>query len=203
MKRAFSFGEKSIEATVRRVNEVRRIAIIGAGTMGRGIAVDVLRKTDCAVTLLDVAQEALDRTRGRLGELWAGEVRGQRLRPEDARWYGAGFPLDGDQRFELVNFIDGARTVSEIRDALAAEYGPVALSVVAYNFARAHSTIRVSPAVEAGLTDHVWSVEELIAAALAARGPDNDDGDDAGLALAPDVAPPRTVGHLAVYQGGR
>lgn len=53
------------------------------------------------------------------------------LPPEDARWYGAGFPLDGDQRFELVNFIDGARTVSEIRDALAAEYGPVALSVVA------------------------------------------------------------------------
>jgi hypothetical protein len=28
-------------------------------------------------------------------------------------------------RFELVNFIDGARTASAIRDALSAEFGPV------------------------------------------------------------------------------
>ncbi|MHC4428697.1 MAG: 3-hydroxyacyl-CoA dehydrogenase NAD-binding domain-containing protein [Planctomycetota bacterium] len=85
MKRAFSFGDKSIEAAVRRVNEVRRIAIIGAGTMGRGIAVDILTKTDCAVTLLDIEREALDRTKARLGERWAGEVREQRLRAEDAQ----------------------------------------------------------------------------------------------------------------------
>jgi hypothetical protein len=28
-----------------------------------------------------------------------------------------------------------------------------------YNFARNQSTIKTSPAVEAGLTDHVWSIE--------------------------------------------
>ncbi len=54
MRRAFSFGDKSIEGAVRRVNEVRCIAVIGAGTMGRGIAADVLKKTDCQVILLDV-----------------------------------------------------------------------------------------------------------------------------------------------------
>ena len=37
MKRAFSFGDKSIESVVRRVNDVRKIAVIGAGTMGQGI----------------------------------------------------------------------------------------------------------------------------------------------------------------------
>ena len=54
-----------------------------------------------------------------------------RLSAEDAAWYRGAFPLDGDQRFELVNFIDGRRAVSQIRDALSAEYGPVATATVA------------------------------------------------------------------------
>jgi len=32
-----------------------------------------------------------------------------------------------------------------------------------YNFCRVHQTLRVAPAMEAKLTDHVWSVEELVA----------------------------------------
>ncbi len=32
-----------------------------------------------------------------------------------------------------------------------------------YNFCRVHSTIRTTPAVEQGLTDHVWAIEELLA----------------------------------------
>lgn len=39
----------------------------------------------------------------------------------------------------------------------------VALYFFHYNFCRVHSTLRVTPAMEAGLTDHVWSLEELIA----------------------------------------
>jgi hypothetical protein len=31
-----------------------------------------------------------------------------------------------------------------------------------YNFCRAHQTLRVTPAMEAGLADHVWTVEELV-----------------------------------------
>jgi hypothetical protein len=31
-----------------------------------------------------------------------------------------------------------------------------------YNFCRVHKTLRVTPAVEAGLADHVWTVEELV-----------------------------------------
>jgi IS1 family transposase len=33
-----------------------------------------------------------------------------------------------------------------------------------YNFCRVHQTLRVTPAMEAGLTDHVWSVEEMLTA---------------------------------------
>jgi len=32
-----------------------------------------------------------------------------------------------------------------------------------YNFCRVHETLRVTPAMRAGLTDHVWSIEELCA----------------------------------------
>ena len=31
-----------------------------------------------------------------------------------------------------------------------------------YNFARIHQSIRVTPAMEAGIADHVWSVEEIV-----------------------------------------
>ena len=32
-----------------------------------------------------------------------------------------------------------------------------------YNFCRVHQTLRVAPAMEAGIADHVWSIEEVIA----------------------------------------
>ncbi len=38
----------------------------------------------------------------------------------------------------------------------------VALHFMYCNFVRIHGTLRVSPALEAGLTDHVWSLEEMI-----------------------------------------
>jgi hypothetical protein len=31
-----------------------------------------------------------------------------------------------------------------------------------YNFARIHKTLRITPAMAAGLSDHVWSVEEVV-----------------------------------------
>jgi IS1 family transposase len=37
----------------------------------------------------------------------------------------------------------------------------VALHYMHYNFARIHKTLRVTPAMEAGISDHVWSVGEI------------------------------------------
>ena len=39
----------------------------------------------------------------------------------------------------------------------------VALHYMHYNFARIHQTLRCTPAMEAGLADHVWSLEEIAA----------------------------------------
>ncbi len=41
----------------------------------------------------------------------------------------------------------------------------VALHFMYYNFGRIHKTLRVTPAMEAGITDHVWRLEEIAALA--------------------------------------
>jgi len=41
----------------------------------------------------------------------------------------------------------------------------VALFHVHHNFARVHQTLRVTPAMEAGLSQHVWSIQEIVALA--------------------------------------
>lgn len=38
----------------------------------------------------------------------------------------------------------------------------VALHFLHYNFARIHKTLRVTPAMAAGLADHVWNIEEIV-----------------------------------------
>jgi IS1 family transposase len=38
----------------------------------------------------------------------------------------------------------------------------VAIHFMYYNFARIHKTLRVTPAMAAGLADHVWSLEEIV-----------------------------------------
>jgi hypothetical protein len=39
----------------------------------------------------------------------------------------------------------------------------VALHFVYCNYVRIHQTLRVTPAMEAGLSDHVWSIDEMVA----------------------------------------
>jgi hypothetical protein len=38
----------------------------------------------------------------------------------------------------------------------------IALHFMNYNFCRIHQTLRVTPAMEAGITDHVWEISDLI-----------------------------------------
>lgn len=62
-------------------------------------------------------------------------------------------------RMHLRRFTRLVNAFSKKLDNLKAA---VALYVAWYNFCRVHRTLRVTPAMEAGLTDHVWSVEELL-----------------------------------------
>ena len=38
----------------------------------------------------------------------------------------------------------------------------VSLHFMHYNFGRVHKTLRVTPAMQAGIADHVWSIEEIV-----------------------------------------
>jgi hypothetical protein len=38
----------------------------------------------------------------------------------------------------------------------------VALYFMYYNFCRVHQTLRVTPAMEAKVTDHIWGIEEIL-----------------------------------------
>jgi hypothetical protein len=43
--------------------------------------------------------------------------------------------------------------------------GPSSGSVSGYDFARIHKTLRITPAMAAGISDHVWSYEDIAALA--------------------------------------
>jgi hypothetical protein len=56
-----------------------------------------------------------------------------RLSPEEVAWMeGEGRAIRRNLSFELVNFINGKRTVTEIRNALSAEFTPVETRIVAH-----------------------------------------------------------------------
>lgn len=38
----------------------------------------------------------------------------------------------------------------------------VSLHFMYYNFARVHKTLKTTPAVAAGVADHVWTIEEIV-----------------------------------------
>ena len=38
----------------------------------------------------------------------------------------------------------------------------LAIFFLYYNFCRIHQTLRVTPAMEAGISNHVWTIEEMV-----------------------------------------
>jgi hypothetical protein len=63
-------------------------------------------------------------------------------------------------RMSMRRFI---RLTNAFSKKLANLEANIALHFMHYNFCRVHQTLRVTPAMEAGLTDHVWEIEELVA----------------------------------------
>ena len=65
------------------VRTVKRVGVIGAGTMGTGIAINFLN-AGIPVVLLEVGREALDKGVARIAETYEGQVRKGRIKAEDA-----------------------------------------------------------------------------------------------------------------------
>jgi hypothetical protein len=54
-----------------------------------------------------------------------------------------------------------ARLSNGFSKKLANHEHAVAMHYLFYNFGRIHKTLRVTPAMQAGVSDHVWSLEEI------------------------------------------
>ncbi len=67
-------------------------------------------------------------TRGPL----ASDVLDSALTKEQLDWYAGEGAAVGRYAYEIVNFINGTRTVTEIRNAVSGEYGPVSTNLVAH-----------------------------------------------------------------------
>jgi hypothetical protein len=62
-------------------------------------------------------------------------------------------------RMQMRRFTRLTNAFSKKIENLAAA---VALHFMYYNFGRVHQTLRVTPAMEAGVSDHAWNIEELV-----------------------------------------
>ena len=54
------------------------------------------------------------------------------------------------------------RLTNAFSKKLANHEAAIALHFMHYNFARVHQTLRVTPAMEAGISKHVWNLEEIV-----------------------------------------
>jgi IS1 family transposase len=65
-----------------------------------------------------------------------------------------------------LNLRMGVRRFTRLTNAFSKKFENhchmVAIYHAYYNFCRVHQTLRVTPAMEAGLTDHIWTLEELV-----------------------------------------
>lgn len=79
-----------------------------------------------------------------------------------------------DERYNSTSYVErsnlslrmGNRRFTRLTNAfskkLANHAHTIAIYYLYYNFCRVHKTLRVTPAMEAGLSDHVWTMEEVV-----------------------------------------
>lgn len=79
----FHYGINELKAQTDFFKNIHRIALIGAGTMGIGIAIDLLNKSPYDLLLIDVSDAALERAQRELSEYYAAQVEASRLLSED------------------------------------------------------------------------------------------------------------------------
>ncbi|MEJ0042128.1 MAG: IS1 family transposase [Rhizomicrobium sp.] len=88
------------------------------------------------------------------------------------------FPMKGTPDHISTSFIERQnltlrmtqRRLTRLSNGFSKKYenhcAAVALYAMHYNFCRVHETLRITPAMQIGVTDHIWSISELVNAAL-------------------------------------
>jgi hypothetical protein len=80
-------------------------------------------------------------------------------------WFAAGEiyvkQLPDGEPVQLTNDLRFTRLTNGFSKKLENHIHSVALHCIHYNFARIHKTLRVTPSMAAGISDHDWSLEEI------------------------------------------
>ena len=79
MGTVFSYGNKILQREVARLNNIRKIAVIGSGTMGIGIGIDILNKTDYDVIFIDISEKSLERAKNDIQMYFGAMASGGRI----------------------------------------------------------------------------------------------------------------------------
>lgn len=128
---------------------------------------------------LDAVEEAFggDVDFAQLVKIYGNSPEGQQ-RYSPAQWLGSKREYisgDPDPKHISTSYVErqnlnmrmGMRRFTRLTNAFSKKIDnlihSVALFHMHYNFARVHQTLRVTPAMEAGLSSHVWSVQEIVA----------------------------------------
>lgn len=109
-------------------------------------------------------------------------------------------PISGYPKYISTSFIErqnltlrmSQRRLTRLTNGFSKKFenhcAAVALYVTHYNFCRVHETLRVTPAMHLGVTDHVWTTSELVTAALS-RGAQMQVKRAIGLRIIPGGKP--------------
>ncbi|HEX3431566.1 MAG TPA: IS1 family transposase [Rhizomicrobium sp.] len=121
----------------------------------------------------------------------------------------------GDPRQISTSFIERQnltirmqqRRFTRLTNAFSKKYehhiAAFALYAAWYNFCRVHEALRITPAMQLGVTDHVWSIGELIDAALTGEVPTGTTTEDPrNLDRKDTIQSLRTRGIFQVITGG-
>jgi len=96
MGTVFSFGNKLLQKEVAKLHNIQKIAIIGSGTMGTGIGIDILNKTPFEVIFIDVADSALEKASKNINSYFSDLATGGRILHEQAAAYLARLTFSKD-----------------------------------------------------------------------------------------------------------
>lgn len=87
MGTVFSYGNKLLQKEVARLKSIKKIAVIGSGTMGIGIGIDILNKTSYDLIFIDVADRSLKRAKKDIAGYFSGLVESGRMLEEQIAQY--------------------------------------------------------------------------------------------------------------------
>jgi hypothetical protein len=134
----------------RSIHSTERLSGLNRNTIMRLLLV----AGECRAKLMDARMMNLRPRYLQIDEIWTFVAKKARnVRKDDAPEVGDQWvfvAMDAESKVVPTYLVGG-----HLKAALA-------LYFAYYNFCRIHSTLRVTPAMESGVTDHVWSVAELL-----------------------------------------